>query len=144
MNVFDYIKNYCDERNITKYSCKSKVITLDEMNKNFTFSPGIAFFYHFAATGEINNIKSFGNNFFSVSTPSDFYDFAKMCSFEDSGALQKAVSDFIFVVDNTMTLKIESGVTALFQDIKSAQLFYMYVLPQKNNDERTININIKE
>lgn len=127
MNVFDYIKAYCKIRNIQNYSVKSKVLTLDDMNKNFTFAPGVAFFYRFTCTGEILNSSDFGKPFLRVNTPSDFYDFAKICCFEDSGTLQKAYADFIFSVENTMSLTLESGANALFQSIKTAQLYYIYL-----------------
>lgn len=137
INIFDYIKNYCDSRNIENYSFKSSVITLDEFSKNFSFAPSIAFFYKLQAVGEINNTADFGKPFLQVSTPTDFFDFSKICSFEDMGNLQKAVSDFIFVADNTMQINISVGADSLFNTIKTAQLFYISVAELPEYAKRT-------
>ena len=56
MEVFEYIKQYCANRGITRYDVRSKVLTKKDFALPHTFAPGIAFFYRFCATGTINNI----------------------------------------------------------------------------------------
>lgn len=137
INIFDYIKNYCDSRNITNYSYKSNVITLDEFAKSFSFAPAIAFFYKMQAVGEINDINDFGKPFLQIQTPTDFFDFSKICSFEDCGTIQKAFSDFIFVADNTMNINLSVGSDSLFNSLKTAQLFYISVAELPEYAKRT-------
>lgn len=137
INIFDYIKNYCDSRNITNYSYKSNVITLDEFAKSFSFAPSIAFFYKMQAVGEINDINDFGKPFLQIQTPTDFFDFSKICSFEDCGPIQKAFSDFIFVADNTMNINLNVGSDSLFNSLKTAQLFYISVAELPEYAKRT-------
>lgn len=125
MNVCDFIANYCNTHNINNYALRSKVITLDEFAKHHSFAPSIAFFYKLEATGEIQNVTQFGNNFITVTTNTDFFDFAKIAKISDDGTIQHASSDFIFVADTMLKIDIKQGSNALFNKIYNAQLFYM-------------------
>lgn len=132
MNVFDYISNYCASKGIAKYEFKSKVITKEIFTNNFTFAPGIAFFYRLVASGQILNLADFNKPFLVVKTPQDYFDFAKICSYADNGNIQRAEADFIFAVNTTMKIEFSEGVNALFNQLQSAQLFYIYVMPVKD------------
>lgn len=127
MDVFDYIRNYCAVRGITKYDFRSKVLTKDDFNATRTFAPGIAFFYRLSITGTIDNIADINNRVLEVSTGSDFYDFSKIVNVKDFDTVQQANADFVFAADNMLTTVLKEGVNALFSQIFTAQLFYIYV-----------------
>lgn len=127
LNVFDYIENYCKVHGITAKSFKSCVLTKDKLSDRQTFAPGIAFFYRTRVTGTIDNIADLDKDFLIVQTPTDIWDFAKIGDVHDDGALQRVESDFIFIADNTMTIDLKEGVNCLFSNIKTVQMFYIYV-----------------
>lgn len=127
LNVFDYIENYCKIHGIKAKSFKSSVLTKDKLSEPLTFAPGIAFFYKLRVTGEIQNIANFGKPFLTVDTQTDFWDFSKIGNVYDDGAIQHVESDFPFIADNMMTVKLVEGADALFQRIASVQMFYIYV-----------------
>jgi hypothetical protein len=143
MNVFDFINNYAKAHNIKNYAIKSRVLTKDDFSQKFSFAPGIAFFYKEIASGIIQNIANLTESFFTVSTPTEFFDFTKIAKIEDNGSIQHAESDFIFVADNTMTINCVEGANALFSQIYSAQLYYFYltVLPE-SDDSSKVNIDL--
>lgn len=148
LNVFDYIENYCKVHGITAKSFKSNVLTKNDIDADLTFAPGIAFFYRVRAVGEIHNIANLDKPFMIVDTPTDLWDFAKIASIADDGALQRAESDFIFVADNTMRIHLSEGADCLFDKINTLQMFYIYVsiLPddakaQDNSKVYDIRIN---
>lgn len=145
LNVFDYIENYCKVNGIETKSFKSSVLTLDDVSKPLTFAPGIAFFYRTRAVGEIHDITNLNKEFLLVETPTDLYDFAKIGSVYDDGALQRIESDFIFIADNTMKIKLSQGTaTSIFNNITALQMFYIYVsiLPNCAELERRRNAKI--
>lgn len=127
LNVFDYIENYCKIHGIKAKSFKSSVLTKDKLSEPLTFAPGIAFFYKLRVTGEIQNIANFGKPFLTVDTQTDFWDFSKIGNVYDDGAIQHVESDFPFIADNMMTVKLVEGADALFQRIDSVQMYYIYV-----------------
>jgi len=142
MNVFDYIENWCKNRGYNNYYFKNKVITKEMFSNNFTFAPGIAFFYRVVACGQILNLSDFSNHFLTVQTPQDYFDFSKICTFADYGTMQRATADFIFPCTNTMKIQYSEGAGALFNTVQTAQLFYMYVIPVK--DKKSDNNNSLE
>lgn len=127
MDVFDYIRNYCAVRGITKYDCRSKVLIKDDFNATQSFAPGIAFFYRLNVTGTIDNVAAIGSRLLEVTSGSDYYDFSKIINIRDFDTIQQANADFIFTADNMLTLDLKEGVNALFSQIYTAQLFYIYV-----------------
>lgn len=144
LNVFDYIENYCKIHGIKAKSFKSSVLTKDKLSEPLTFAPGIAFFYKLRVTGEIQNIANFGKPFLTVDTQSDFWDFSKIGNVYDDGAIQHVESDFPFIADNMMTVKLVEGAAALFQRIDSVQMFYIYVsiLPYDAESDKASNARI--
>lgn len=144
LNIFDYIKNYCEVHNIKAKSLKSCVLTKDDITRPQTFAPGVAFFYKIRVTGEIQNIANLANGFLTVTTPTDFYDFAKIANVYDDGAIQHIESDFPFIADGTMTVTLDEGATALFQRIDTVQMFYIYlsILPTEEDNARVYDIRI--
>lgn len=144
MNVFDFIKNYCETHNIKNYALRSCVLTKEDFSKNQSFAPGIAFFYKEAVSGLITNVNQLSEPFLTVQTTSEFWDFSKICKIVDNGTIQHAESDFIFICDNTMNITCIEGSTALFDTIYNAQLFYYYltVLPSSYNEQQIkVDIN---
>lgn len=144
LNVFDYIKNYCEVHGIKAASYKSCVLTKDKITEKQTFAPGIAFFYRLRVTGEVQNIANLTKPFLTVDTQTDFLDFAKIANVYDDGAVQHVESDFPFVCDGMMQVSVSEGANALFQRIDSIQMFYIYVsiLPYKEDDTRIYDIRI--
>lgn len=128
MNIFDYIQKYAEAHGIADYSVKSRIITLDQFATVQHFAPGVAFFHKLIITGDINDVKDLKNKLLTADTVSDFYDFAKIATVSDMGTLQKAESDFIFDCDNMLTLDLHQGEGAVFQEIYSAQLQYIYFM----------------
>lgn len=148
-NLIDYIKQYCANRNIKNYDLKSRVITLKDFSKNQTFAPGIAFFYKMQVTGEITNIANIQNPFFVIKTQTDAFEFEEIAKIKDYGTIQAAESDFVFVAENMLKIFLKTGANALFNQIYSAQLFYLYATPLPynaggGNKEKVFQVNVKQ
>lgn len=137
-NVFDYIKNYCKVHNFDNVSYKSSVLTLRDFSNPQTFAPGFAVFYKMQVVGEVQNIATIDKPFLTVSTPTDFWDFAQIAALHDDGVLQRAESDFLFVCDGQMNIDLQVGSNALFQQVFNAQMYYIYVsiLPENERKNR--------
>lgn len=127
MEVFEYIKQYCANRGITRYDVRSKVLTKKDFALPHTFAPGIAFFYRFCATGTINNIADITERVLDISTSNEFFDMSQIVNIKDFMTVQQANADFIFVSENMLKTDLKEGANALFNTIYSAQLFYYYV-----------------
>lgn len=148
-NLIDYIKQYCANRNIKNYDLKSRVITLKDFSKNQTFAPGTAFFYKMQVTGEITNIANIQNPFLVIKTQTDAFEFEEIAKIKDYGTIQAAESDFVFVADNMLKIDLMTGANALFHQIYSAQLFYLYATPLPYNagggsNEKVFQVNVKQ
>ena len=144
MNIFDYIKQYCEAHGIAKYEAKSRVLTKDDFAKSQSFAPGIAFFYKLSACGEIENVSNIGLSFLELTTPTEFFDFSKIAELHDCGTIQRATSEFIFVSDNMLFLNLHEGDGALFKNIANIQLFYMYVTPLESGQQQQIQIDVNQ
>lgn len=128
VNVIDYIKNYCDVHGITRWSLKNCVLSKKDFALRQTFAPGVAFFYHLSAVGEIVDLHDIHKDFLTVSTPTDFYDFKHIAEFSDCGQLQYAKSDFIFSVAEMMNIHVFEGTTnAAFKNLIDVQFHYLYL-----------------
>lgn len=148
-NLIDYIKQYCANRNIKNYDLKSRVITLKDFSKNQTFAPGVAFFYKMQVTGEITNIANIQNPFLVIRTQTDAFEFEEIAKIKDYGTIQAAESDFVFVAENMLKIDLKTGANALFNQIYSAQLFYLYATPLPynaggGNKEKVFQVNVKQ
>lgn len=135
-NLFDYIKLYCQNRNIKNYDVKSRVLTLKDFANTQTFAPGFAFFYKMQVSGEINNIANLQNPFMLIQTPTEIFNFAEIATVKDFGSIQTAESEFVFVADNMLTVDLRTGSNFLFQNICSAQLMYLYATPLPYNSNK--------
>lgn len=150
INVFDYIKTYCAERGIKEYICKSCVITKPEFAITHRFAPSIAFFYRVEIDGEIQSVNDLEQNMLNVDTPTDHWDFAKICTIVDNGTIQHAYSDFVFVANNMLTMNLLEGANAVFSKVYGARMFYINVFPDSaeknaaNNTKQTIGIDITD
>lgn len=128
VNVIDYIKNYCDVNNITRWSLKNRVLSKKDFSLRLSFAPGIAFFYRLYAVGEIADLHDISKEFLTVTTPTDFYDFKHIAEFVDCGQLQIAKSDFIFSVVDMMNINVfENTPNAAFRSLIDVQLHYLYL-----------------
>lgn len=143
MNVYDYINNYCKVNGIGNFEIKSRVLTKEDFAKKLTFAPGIAFFYRLSACGVIESVNNLTESFLTASTQTDFFDFGKIAEIHDNGSIQSAKSDFIFMCDNMLDLKLHEGENALFSQIYNIQLFYMYVYSIPDNSVKNKPIEIK-
>lgn len=148
-NLIDYIKQYCANRNIKNYDLKSRVITLKDFSKNQTFAPGVAFFYKMQVTGEITNIANIQNPFLVIRTQTDAFEFEEIAKIKDYGTIQAAESDFVFVAENMLKIDLKTGSNALFNQVYSAQLFYLYATPLPynaggGNKEKVFQVNVKQ
>lgn len=150
ISVYDYIKSYCKERGIKDYVSKSCVITKPEFAITHRFAPSIAFFYRIEIDGEIQSVADLNRNLLNINTVTDHWDFAKICTIKDDSTIQHAVSDFIFVADNMMTLELLEGANSVFNKIFSAKMFYIAVFPDTaetnalKQQKQTIGIDITE
>lgn len=126
LNIIDYIKNYCEVHNIENYAIRNNVLTIDDINKDFTFSPNLAFFYKFSATGIIENVTDLQKEFFRIETPTDNFDFAKLINVKDFNSVQTVESDFVFTVNNTMKLNYNLT-NNIFKNLYNFQLYYITV-----------------
>ena len=148
-NLIDYIKQYCANRNIKNYDLKSRVIKLKDFSKNQTFAPGVAFFYKMQVTGEITNIANIQNPFLVIKTQTDAFKLEEIAKIKDYGTIQAAESDFVFVAENMLKIDLKIGANALFNQVYSAQLFYLYATPQPFNvgsgsNEKVFQVNVKQ
>lgn len=147
-NLIDYITKYCANRNIKNYDLKSRVITLKDFSKNQTFAPGTAFFYKMQVTGEITNIANIQNPFLVIRTQTDAFEFEEIAKIKDYGTIQAAESDFVFVAENMLKIDLKTGANALFNQVYSAQLFYLYATPlpysSANGNEKVFQVNVKQ
>lgn len=147
LNIIDYIKNYCEVHNIENYAIRNNVLTIDDINKDFTFSPNIAFFYKFSATGLIENVTDLQKEFFRIETPTDIFDFAKLINVKDFNSVQTVESDFVFTVNNTMKLNY-NFTNNIFKNLYTFQLYYItvskHVSKQDSNcRNREVEVKIK-
>lgn len=140
LSVFDYITNYCAIHGIKRYSLKSAVITLSDFSQQQTFAPGVAFFYKVLVSGEIQNIANMSLPSLTIKTPTDYWDFSRIGIVRDDGVLQRLDSDFVFTADGIMNIDLQSGANALFSQIFSAQLFYIYlsILPEDKSEAQAV------
>lgn len=139
MNVFDYIKNYCEYHNIKRYLLKSRFLTKRDIDETVKMSGGIAFFYKLFAVGEVDYYNNLFKNFLQVETPTDFWDLSNVVMISDNGTLQKVETDFIFVADNQINFKLFEGTDdAMFSNIKNfcAQYFYLIPLPDSDKNDK--------
>lgn len=149
-NLFDYIKQYCKNRNIENYDVKSRVLTLKDFDNPQTFSPGIAFFYKMQVNGEIQNVANLQNPFCIIQTPTEIFNFSDIATVKDFGTMQTAESDFVFVADNMLNVDLQTGANALFANVYSAQLMYLYATPLpyfkggKNNKKNVLQVDIND
>lgn len=127
LNVFDYIRNYCEVHKYNNVSYKSCVLTKDGWQTEMSFAPGVAFFFKVRAAGEIHDIADLSKPFLTVETPTDIWDFAHIGNVHDDGAVQRFESDFVFVCDGMMKNTLSEGASALFARIDTLQMFYIYV-----------------
>lgn len=130
LNVIDYIKNYAQSHGIADYELKQRIITLEQFSKSHSFAPGVAFFHKLIITGDILNVADLAKPLLTADTVSDFFDFSKMVTVADFGTVQRVESDFIMSCDNMLTLKLSQGEGAMFENIYSAQLLYIYMQPK--------------
>lgn len=130
MNVYDYIKNYCDFHGIEKFTVKDKFVTKSQTTETLQFSGGIAFFYKVIAEGEITDIANLQKKFLEIDTPTDFWDLSPVVEVVDFGTIQKVSSNFIFSADNTLDFKLyENTPDAMFANINNFCAQYIYVTP---------------
>lgn len=149
-NLFDYIKQYCKNRNIENYDIKSRVLTLKDFAFKQTFAPGIAFFYNMKVNGVIQNVANLQYPFCIIQTPTEIFNFSDIATVKDYGTLQTAESDFVFVADNMLNVDLQTGSNALFANIYSAQLMYLYATPlpyfkgEKNGKKNVLQVDIND
>lgn len=145
LNVYDYIKRYCKVNGIENFGTKSRVLTKEDFAKPLSFAPGVAFFYRLSACGVIESVNNLTESFLTASTPTEFFDFAKIAEIHDSGTIQHAKSDFIFVCDNILKLNLKEGANALFSQIYNIQLFYLYVtsMPPQTDGKNRQSVEIE-
>lgn len=130
MNVYDYIKNYCDFHGIEKFTVKDKFVTKSQISETLQFSGGIAFFYRVIAEGEITDVANLQKKFLEIDTPTDFWDLSPVVEIVDFGTIQKVSSNFIFSAANTLDFKLFEGTAdAMFATINNFCAQYIYVTP---------------
>lgn len=146
--VTDYIKNYAEAHGIKKYTLKSRVLTKNDFADIQAFAPGVAFFYKLQVTGDIVSTDDLQKNLLTATSNVDFFDFAKIARVRDFSTLQTAEADFVFECADQLKLELsEGGENSVFSKIHSAQLFYLYFLPQQQEaaaaDARRISFDMK-
>ena len=73
----------------------------------------------------------------------------EIAKIKDYGTIQAAESDFVFVAENMLKIDLKTGANALFNQIYSAQLFYLYATPLPynaggGNKEKVFQVNVKQ